>query len=53
MSPGNSQFGIVIVGDEILSGKRSDSHLSFMTGIMRERGDQLAWARVVGDDIEA
>ena len=45
-------FGLVIVGDEILSGKREDKHLPKLIALLAERGLQLAWARYVGDDRE-
>lgn len=44
------RFGIVIVGDEILSGRRSDKHLSKAIELLSARGLQLSWARYVGDD---
>ena len=34
-------FGLVIVGDEILSGKREDKHLAHVIGLLRARGLQL------------
>lgn len=43
-------FGLIIVGDEILSGKRQDKHLPKVIELLGERGLQLAWARYVGDD---
>ena len=43
-------IGLVIVGDEILSGKRVDKHLSKVIELLAARGLQLAWARFVGDD---
>jgi molybdopterin-biosynthesis enzyme MoeA-like protein len=43
-------FGLIIVGDEILSGKRRDAHLPKVIELLRERGLQLAWAEIVGDD---
>ena len=42
-------FGLVIIGDEILSGKRSDKHLPKVIELLAERGLQLAWAEYVGD----
>jgi len=45
-------FGLIIVGDEILSGKRSDKHLPKVIELLAERGLQLAWAEIVGDDPE-
>ena len=43
-------IGLVIVGDEILSGKREDKHLPKVIELLAARGLQLAWARYVGDD---
>lgn len=42
-------FGLIIVGDEILSGKRADKHLPKVIELLGERGMALAWARYVGD----
>lgn len=44
------QFGLIIVGDEILSGKRADKHLSKVIEILGARGLPLAYADYVGDD---
>lgn len=43
-------FGLIIVGDEILSGKRADKHLPKVIELLRARGLPLAWADYVGDD---
>jgi len=43
-------FGLIIIGDEILSGKRQDKHLAKAIELLGERGLRLAWARYVGDD---
>ena len=43
-------FGIVIVGDEILSGKRADKHLAKAIELLSQRGLQLGFADYVGDD---
>lgn len=43
-------IGLIIVGDEILSGRRSDKHLPRVIEMLGERGLSLAWAQVVGDD---
>ncbi len=45
-------FGIYIIGDEILSGKRQDGHLSKAIEILSTRGLQLSWAQYLGDDPE-
>jgi len=42
-------FGLVIIGDEILSGKRADKHLSKAIEILGARGLQVAYADYVGD----
>ena len=43
-------FGLIIVGDEILSGKREDKHLPKVIELLSARGLALSWARYVGDD---
>jgi molybdopterin-biosynthesis enzyme MoeA-like protein len=43
-------FGLIIVGDEILSGKRADKHLPKVIELLGARGLALSWARYVGDD---
>lgn len=43
-------FGLIVIGDEILSGKRQDKHLSKVIELLGARGLALAWARFVGDD---
>ena len=43
-------IGLVIVGDEILSGKRADKHLPKVIELLAARGLSLSWARYVGDD---
>ena len=43
-------FGIYIIGDEILSGKREDKHLTQTINILKARGLRVGWAEYVGDD---
>ena len=43
-------FGIYIIGDEILSGKRQDGHLSKVIEILSARGLALSWALYLGDE---
>ena len=43
-------FGLVIIGDEILSGKRQDKHLPKVIELLAARGLALSWARYAGDD---
>lgn len=45
-------FGLIVVGDEILSGKRQDKHFSKVVALLAERGLQLSWAEFVGDERE-
>ncbi len=46
---GRPVFGLIIVGDEILSGKRADKHLSKVIELLAARGLALDWAEYVGD----
>lgn len=48
--PLSPAFGLIIIGDEILSGKRSDKHLPKVIELLAARGQALAWSRCVGDD---
>lgn len=43
-------IGLIIIGDEILSGKRADQHFSKVVEMLTARGLQLAWAEYLGDD---
>lgn len=43
-------FGLIVIGDEILSGRRQDKHFSKLVELLGARGLQLAWAEFVGDD---
>ena len=43
-------FGIYIIGDEILSGKREDKHLANAIATLKARGLTLSWAEYLGDD---
>jgi molybdopterin-biosynthesis enzyme MoeA-like protein len=52
MSDSTPTFGLVIIGDEILSGKRADKHLPKLIELLQSRGLQLAYADYVGDDPE-
>ncbi len=51
-SPPSPAIGLIIIGDEILSGKRSDKHLPQFIELLTERGLQLTWAEYVGDSPE-
>jgi molybdopterin-biosynthesis enzyme MoeA-like protein len=43
-------IGVVVVGDELLSGKRRDRHLAHVIDTVARRGMQVAWCRYVGDE---
>jgi molybdopterin-biosynthesis enzyme MoeA-like protein len=43
-------FGIFIIGDEILSGKREDKHLTSVIALLKARGLVLSWAQYLNDD---
>ncbi len=43
-------FGLYIIGDEILSGKREDKHFPKVQALLAARGMQLQWVQYLGDD---
>jgi molybdopterin-biosynthesis enzyme MoeA-like protein len=43
-------FGALVIGDEILVGKRQDKHMSFAIQALAARGLRLAWCEYHGDD---
>ena len=43
-------FGALIIGDEILSGRREDKHLVRTIAALESRGLALSWARYIGDE---
>ncbi|MCM8613374.1 molybdopterin-binding protein [Accumulibacter sp.] len=43
-------FGAIIIGDEILSGKRVDRHFARMAELLAERGLRLSWVEYLGDE---
>lgn len=44
------RFALMVIGDEIISGKRRDKHFEAVTKIMESRGLRLSLASFVGDD---
>ena len=44
------RIGLIIVGDEILSGRRQDKHFSKVVELLSARGMQLGWAEILPDD---
>ena len=43
-------FGAIIIGDEILSGKRVDRHFDKIVSLLAARGLRLSWAEYLGDE---
>lgn len=48
--PCSGRVGILLIGDELLSGKRVDKHMPAVIDLLSDRGMELSWARMVGDD---
>ena len=46
-------IGLIIIGDEVLSGKRQDRHLMQANALLKPKGLSLSWVKIVGDDPEA
>jgi molybdopterin-biosynthesis enzyme MoeA-like protein len=44
------RFGLYVIGDEILSGKRADRHLTKIIELLNARGLRLGWAHYLPDD---
>lgn len=47
-----SAFGLVTIGNEILDGRRTDSHFEFVCNLLASRNLDLAYCLVLPDDIE-
>ncbi|MFZ2971008.1 MAG: molybdopterin-binding protein [Ferribacterium limneticum] len=45
-------FGAIIIGDEILSGKRQDKHFAKIAELLGARGLRLSWVEYLADDRE-
>jgi molybdopterin-biosynthesis enzyme MoeA-like protein len=46
------KFGVIIIGDEILSGKRQDKHMAKAIALLAARGFDLSWTQYLGDEPE-
>ncbi|MDF7675825.1 molybdopterin-binding protein [Neisseriaceae bacterium ESL0693] len=44
------KFGLMIIGDEILTGSRQDSHFIFFKNLLGSKGLSLAWTQYLPDD---
>ncbi|MGH8274385.1 MAG: competence/damage-inducible protein A [Gammaproteobacteria bacterium] len=47
----NKRIGLILIGDELLSGKRRDAHLANAAHLMAERGLAVDWVRIEHDDL--
>jgi molybdopterin-biosynthesis enzyme MoeA-like protein len=45
-------FGLIVIGDEILSGKRRDRHFEAFRQLLAERDLALAWLQILPDEPE-
>lgn len=43
-------IGAILIGDELLTGRRQDKHMATLIGQLAERGLALSWVEIVGDD---
>jgi molybdopterin-biosynthesis enzyme MoeA-like protein len=43
-------IGLIIIGDEILSGRRTDKHLANLINLLQPRGLVLNWVKILSDD---
>ena len=43
-------FGLIVVGDEVLVGQRTDGHFGHFKGLLGRRGHALAWYWLLPDD---
>lgn len=44
------EFGALIIGDEILSGKRQDKHFEFLRKTLKKYGLSLSWVKYIQDN---
>ncbi|HEX5314586.1 MAG TPA: molybdopterin-binding protein [Gammaproteobacteria bacterium] len=49
----SGQFGLILIGDELLSGKRRDAHLANAAHLLGERGLAVDWVRIEHDQPDA
>lgn len=49
-TPAPRQFGALIIGDEIIRGKRPDKHFNRLLETLSARGLRLSWSLYVADD---
>ena len=44
------RFGLILIGDELLNGRKQDAHLAAMIPRFEERGLELSWVRTIADE---
>ena len=44
------EFGALIIGDEILSGKRQDKHFEYLQKTLKKYELSLSWVKYIQDD---
>jgi molybdopterin-biosynthesis enzyme MoeA-like protein len=42
-------IGLILIGDELLNGSRTDKHMAKAIELLKDRGLALNWVRVIGD----
>ncbi|MDX1351622.1 MAG: molybdopterin-binding protein, partial [Thiomicrorhabdus sp.] len=50
MQTNSLKIGLLIIGDEVLSGKRQDKHLAQANSLLQPRGLSLSWVKIIGDE---
>lgn len=48
----SNRVGLILIGDELLSGQRQDKHMASAITMLKARGMTLAWVRMVADERE-
>ncbi|CAA6824198.1 MAG: Competence/damage-inducible protein A [uncultured Thiotrichaceae bacterium] len=46
----SGQVGLILIGNELLNGSRQDKHLQAVISMLKQRGLDLAWVRMLGDE---
>lgn len=44
------RIGMLVIGDEILLGRREDKHFRYVVQLLQSRGLQLSWSQYLGDE---
>jgi molybdopterin-biosynthesis enzyme MoeA-like protein len=49
---GVRRIGLIVIGDEILSGRRRDGHFPKLVELLDARGMELSWVRFISDEAD-